>query len=142
MTLAKNGMSLNSEYVTENSKSDDCGDTGGHEAMSALLRLTPRPDGVFCYNDPMAMGAMRAILDAGLRVPADIAIVGCGNVHYADFLRVPLSSIDQNTQALGTRAAKLALRIIKNKSNTTRSILLPAKLVVRASSKTTAPNAA
>jgi hypothetical protein len=53
-----------------------------------------RPDGIFCYNDPVAMGSMRAILEAGLKIPEDIAVVGCGNLFYADLLRVPLTSID------------------------------------------------
>jgi LacI family transcriptional regulator len=82
------------------------------------------------------MGAMRAILEAGLKIPQEIAIVGCGNLHYDDMLRVPLSSVDQDSQGLGANAAKLALKIIKNKSGASpKSLLLPAKLVVRASSK-------
>jgi LacI family transcriptional regulator len=52
---------------------------------------------------------MRAILDAGLRVPEDIAVVGCGNVLYSDFLRVPLTSIDQGSHVIGKRAAASAL---------------------------------
>jgi len=51
-------------------------------------------DGVFCHNDPAAMGAMNAILEAGLRIPRDVGVIGCGNVRYADSLKAPLSSID------------------------------------------------
>ena len=49
-------------------------------------------DGVFCYNDPLAIGAMNTILEAGLRIPEDIAVIGCGNLHYDGSLRVPLST--------------------------------------------------
>ena len=62
--------------------------------MRKLLRASPAPDGVFCYNDPVAIGAMKAILEAGLKVPEDIAVVGAGNVHYSDVLAVPLTTID------------------------------------------------
>ena len=65
-------------------------DESGHEAMRSLFSIhSPMPDGVFCYNDPVAIGAMRAIAEAGLRVPEDIAVAGAGNVHYSDFLAVP-----------------------------------------------------
>jgi LacI family transcriptional regulator len=104
--------------------------------MQQLLQLNPRPDGVFCCNDPIAMGAMRAIVEAGLRIPEDIAILGCGNVHYDDFLRVPLSSIDQNAAGLGENAASLALSIVKRKAGPIpKTVLLPARLVVRRSTQ-------
>ena len=53
--------------------------------MQQLLKGRPRPDGVFCFNDPVAVGAVRAILESGLSIPEDIAIVGaatalCGSV--------------------------------------------------------------
>ena len=48
------------------------GEASGYEAMRKLLDLSPLPDGVFCYNDPVAIGAMKAIQAAGLRLPADI----------------------------------------------------------------------
>ena len=51
-------------------------------------------DGVFCHNDPAAMGAMNAILEAGLRIPRDAGVIGCGNFRYADSLKAPPSSID------------------------------------------------
>jgi len=62
---------------------------------------------------------MNAILNAGLRVPEDIAVIGCGNLHYDARLRVSLSSIDQNSQAIGQRTAEILLRILESKSNRT-----------------------
>jgi LacI family transcriptional regulator len=94
-----------------------------------------RPDGIFCFNDPIALGAMRAILEAGLRIPQDIAVVGCGNVLYADVLLVPLTSVDQDSSAIGKVAAELALTLIGAKSPVPpRTELLTPRLVVRASS--------
>jgi LacI family transcriptional regulator len=52
--------------------------------MRILLQQNPIPDGVVCFNDPVAIGAMRAVLHSGLRVPEDVAIVGAGNIHYSD----------------------------------------------------------
>lgn len=138
IALAQRGLGLPPEYIVKYGHGDDAGDATGYNSMKQLLQLKPRPDGVFCCNDPIAMGALRAILDAGLQIPKDIAVVGCGNVHYDDLLKVPLTSIDQDSNGLGTSAAKLALSIIKQKSKSTpRNVLLEPKLVVRASSQRT-----
>ena len=103
--------------------------------METLLRLDPRPDGVFCYNDPAAVGAMNAILGAGLRIPEDIAVVGAGNIRYGESFRVPLSSIDVSCCALGESAGKLALSLVNAKARPrTKTILIEPKLIVRQSS--------
>ncbi|MDR3719522.1 MAG: LacI family DNA-binding transcriptional regulator [Bryobacteraceae bacterium] len=136
-SLARHGRTPQPGYVISMGASGDArGEAGGYEAARTLLAMEPRPDGIFCYNDPAAMGVMHAILDAGLRIPEDIAVVGCGNVHYSDFLRVPLTTIDQNSQAIGERAAELALALIDAKgSMRPSSICVTPALAVRASSR-------
>ena len=114
---------------------DNAGDESGYEAMQKLLKLDERPDAVFCYNDSTALGAMTAIHDAGLRVPEDVALVGCGNVPYSRLLGVPLTSVDQQSLAIGEQAAKLALKLRKaKKAIRPKEILLEPTLVPRASS--------
>jgi LacI family transcriptional regulator len=94
------------------------------------------PDGIFCYNDPVAIGAMKAILEAGLRLPSDICMVGAGNVHYSDVLAVPLTTIDQGTCRIGVLAAELLLeRIASKRSMPPVRILIPPKLVERESTR-------
>jgi LacI family transcriptional regulator len=114
--LSETGLTLPEEYVICRSHADDSADLTGYNAMKDLLRLPTLPDAVFCYNDPIAMGAMMAIVEAGLRIPEDIALIGAGNVRYAAALRVPLSSVDQQCETLGARAADLALTLIRAKS--------------------------
>jgi LacI family transcriptional regulator len=106
--------------------------------MRQLLNLRPRPDGVFCYNDPMAIGAIHAILDAGLRVPEDIAVIGCGNLHYDTELHVPLTSIDQQTEQIGKRTGTLTLSLLESKTRPrNRTFILRPQLVIRASTDRT-----
>ncbi len=94
------------------------------------------PDGVFCYNDEVAIGALRAILGGGLQVPDDIAVIGVDNIRFADLLRVPLSSIDQNSYQIGERAARLALKLIESrKPLRSAQIVLPIRLVARDSTQ-------
>ena len=134
--LAAHGLSpLPEQIVSIGDSGDDRGDTGGYETTTRLLRDHPQTDGIFCYNDPIALGAMRAILDAGLRIPEDVAVVGCGNVLYSDFLRVPLTSIDQDSGAIGSYAAELALALMETTGPVRpKTKLVCPKLVIRASS--------
>jgi LacI family transcriptional regulator len=135
-TLERHGMSVPESFLVQRPQGDDSADITGYRVMKTLLKRNPRPDGVFCFNDPTAMGAMAAILEFGLRIPDDVAVIGCGNVHYASVLRVPLSSIDQNSELLGAGAAKLALTLIEGKDSapSPKTILLEPSLVARASS--------
>ncbi len=127
---------LPGHVVSLGSSGDQRGEKGGYEAAKQLLAAEARPDGVFCFNDPSALGAMRAILEAGLRIPEDMAVVGCGNFSYSDFLRVPLSSVDQGSETIGKRAADLALRIARKKAQTKpKTEYISSRLVVRASSR-------
>jgi LacI family transcriptional regulator len=133
--LARHNMVMPPEYIARMTPGDDEGDGAGYNLMKGLLAIKPRPDSVFCMNDPAAFGAMKAILEAGLRVPEDIAIVGCGNIKYADFLRVPLTSVDQNIETIGERAAKLAISLVESKTAAkAKSVLLEPKLIIRQSS--------
>jgi LacI family transcriptional regulator len=121
--------------VSLGTSGDHRGEKGGYEAARRLLSAKPLPDGVFCFNDPSALGAMRAILDAGFRIPEDLAVVGCGNLSYSDFLRVSLSSIDQGSESIGRGAADLALRLARKKGQLRpKNELIAPRLVVRASS--------
>jgi len=132
--MARHNLDVPTGYIITSPHNDDSGDVTGYEAMKELLRATPRPDAVFCGNDPVAMGAMKAILEAGLNIPGDIAVIGCGNVRPAEFLRVPLSSVAQQTELMGERAAKLALSLIEAKGQVKpKAILLEPRIVARQS---------
>ena len=82
-----------------------------------------------------SIGAMEALHDAGLDVPRDVAIVGAGNIHYGDMLRVPLTTVSLSTAAMGQAAAKLLLELIdgKNLGSKPRQVTIPPELVVRRS---------
>jgi LacI family transcriptional regulator len=107
----------------------------GFRAMKKLLTLKPRPDAVFAANDPAAIGAMKAIWSAGLRVPEDVAVVGAGDIALGDLLRVPLTTISWSREELGKRAGELILdRIGPTPADKFRRVVIPPQLVVRRSS--------
>jgi LacI family transcriptional regulator len=130
--LEKHGLAIPEDFIVEAGHQD----TTGYQAMKQLLARAPRPDAVFCFNDPVAIGAMHAILDAGLAVPQDIAVIGAANMHYSDILRIPLSTVDQSTAQMGQQAAHLLLdSIAAKKPLKPRQIVIPPRLIVRASSQ-------
>ena len=134
--LLEAGLRIVDHYVITERKGDVGTKQGGAEAMRQLLTLKPRPDGLFCFNDPLAMGAMNYALDHGIKIPEDLAIVGCGNLHYDDSLRVPLSSVDQQSRRIGEEAGRIALRILNSKSPLApETLVLQPKLIARASTQ-------
>jgi LacI family transcriptional regulator len=131
-TLERHGMKIRPDYVVNG----EFGDSGGYQAMLKLLTISPRPDAIFCYNDPVAAGAIKAALEANIRVPEDIAIIGAGNILYSDLLRVPLSTVDQSSALIGERAAELlAQSIDAPEGSAPKRIFLPPRLIVRNSSR-------
>ncbi len=131
-TLLHHGISVPESYIVERKHSDASDDTTGCQAMKKLLKVKPRPDAVFCFNDPAAIGAMNAILAAGLRIPQDIAIIGAGNIRYAESFRVPLSSVDVSRDSLGEYVGNLAIQITARKKPARRkSIVVQPRLIAR-----------
>ena len=100
-----------------------------------LLASSPHPDGIFCFNDETATGALRAVMEAGLKIPQDVAIIGVGNMTNTDFLKIPLTTIDQNSGQIGKTAALIALDLMAAPSpvNEPRSETVPVQLIERAS---------
>ena len=133
IALRDHDIALRDEFVLSNPQVEESGDDVGYEMMQALLKRRPRPDGVFCHNDVVAIGAMRATLDAGVSIPKDIAFVGFDNVRYSKYLQIPLTSVDQSTGQLGEAAAQLALDLIAKTVDKPKTILLSPTLVVRES---------
>lgn len=132
-------MKLRPELIVEIESPERQGEAAGYAAICRLLRGATRPDAVICYDDLIAAGVMEGISENNLKIPNDIAVVGCGNMPWLRWMKVPLSSIDQSAIQLGQKAAKLALKLIsmdqKERASSKRSILLSPKVIVRQSSQ-------
>ncbi len=127
--LAAAGLPVLDSYIVNATD-----DATGYEAARRLLALDPQPDAIFGYNDPTAAGAMKAILQAGIGIPADIKVIGVGNVHYSDLLRVPLSTIDQSSTAIGQQAADILIKAIGAKrKRTPKTVVIDPILIARES---------
>ena len=109
-------------------------ESDGYRSMKRLLTVRPRIDAVFAANDPSAIGAMKAIWEAGLRVPDDIAVVGVGDIALGDMLRVPLTTVGWSRQDQGRHAAELLLNGLERDVDEPQRVIIPPRLIVRESS--------
>lgn len=133
--LQRHGQRLSARRVIAVESGDTRGEECGYAAMQKLLGVRPRPDAVFCYNDVIAAGAERAVLDAGMEIPREMALIGVSNLaglSYWSTLQVPLSSIDQDVVKIAAEAAAQLLETVETRvSMASRKTLVPPRLVVR-----------
>ncbi|SKA77552.1 transcriptional regulator, LacI family [Caloramator quimbayensis] len=107
---------------------------GGYNAMKKLLELEDLPTAVFTAGDFMAVGAISAIKEKGLRVPEDISIIGYDDLDICKYVTPRLTTIKQNTDLIGKNAADILINEIDKKICRT-SMIIPVELVVRDSCK-------
>src|SRR5580765_7581971 len=121
------GMKVRTDWVVRGGFKE----ADGYRGMKKLLAMKPRVDAIFAANDPSAIGAMKAVWDAGLRVPEDVAIVGAGDIALGDLLRVPLTTISWSREDQGKAAAALLFERIDDESGADRPqrVVIPPKLV-------------
>jgi DNA-binding LacI/PurR family transcriptional regulator len=118
----------------------------GYMAMKELLRTMPEIDGVFTANDQMSVGALKALSEAGKRVPDDVKIIGYDDVFISSVLDPPLSTIHVQKYRMGKNAAELLLTQLEEDDGTPRGkvlgrvIELESKLIVRKSTVKNAPD--
>jgi LacI family transcriptional regulator, repressor for deo operon, udp, cdd, tsx, nupC, and nupG len=128
--LARADVAVPADYVARG----DFTLQSGYQAMQKLFALAQKPTAVFCANDEMAMGAIRAAKDAGKRVPQDLSVVGFDDIQFAEYYDPPLTTIRQPRREIGETAMRLILDVFA-KRNAPTSVVLPHALVVRGSTK-------
>jgi LacI family transcriptional regulator len=127
--LKDGGLRFDPRLVTDS----DFKEEGGASAMGTLLAADPRLDAVFAANDVMAFGAMRALRNAGRRVPEDVAVVGFDDIPASAMTHPPLTTVRQPLYEMGRTAASMVMAAIRGESIAKR-VELPTSLVIRDSS--------
>ena len=113
----------------------DFSEESGYRAGVAIASIRPRPDAVFAANDMMALGCLRAVAEAGLRVPRDIAVAGFDDIPIARFVVPGLTTMRVNIAELGGRAARALIASIGNPQGAQMHQVLAPELVVRGSTR-------
>ncbi|MHB1305582.1 MAG: LacI family DNA-binding transcriptional regulator [Limisphaerales bacterium] len=113
--------------------SGDFRQAGGQRAMDRLLDLARPPRAVLVANNLMTLGALQAIHERGVRIPDDLAVVGFDDMPWATSLRPPLTAVAQPAEELGRAAAQLLIERLHSPGRLVRQVILPTRLVIRAS---------
>ena len=127
--LQEHGLPCYAELVIAGAFNEN----SGYSAMRHLLQRDPGPDAIFAASDQMAIGAMAAIHESGLRVPEDIALVGFDDIETAQYTHPPLTTVHQDMLGQGQLAVNLLLARISGAVHTAETKVLPAELVIRRS---------
>jgi LacI family transcriptional regulator len=125
--LREAGLQLPPEYVQETTFDKN----GGYAKTLVLLRLLPRPTAIFAGNDMIALGALLAIRDAGLRCPEDISLMGFDDLDIAEMTNPSLSSVSQSGYQLGTTAARILLDRLDGDKGPAKHLVLETALKLR-----------
>lgn len=106
---------------------------GGYNAIGKLLELPKEkwPRAVVTVNDPVAIGAMERLEEAGLSIPDDIAIAGFSDDVRAGLLKCPLTTVKQPSNVIGRKAADTLIKLIQNKNGSSKHIELNTELIIR-----------
>ncbi|MBH0230780.1 LacI family DNA-binding transcriptional regulator [Halobacillus yeomjeoni] len=115
---------VNGEYFSRDS---------GYEAMKKLLKLKNPPSAIYAAGDNLAIGAMVAIREAGLRVPEDFSVVGFDDIELSEMFQPSLTTIRQQTELIGKKSGELLLHQINTRMKNVESVVVPVELMVRSS---------
>jgi len=106
---------------------------GGYKAMRQLLKDTPRPTAVLASDDSMAIGVIKAVLEAGLRIPEDISVTGFDDIDFVKYITPSLTTVRQPIDAMANKAIDILFSQIEGKEDPRKSILIELEpdLVIR-----------
>ncbi|WP_100444803.1 LacI family DNA-binding transcriptional regulator [Glycomyces xiaoerkulensis] len=105
----------------------------GHAAATELLRSAEPPDAIFCFTDLLALGAMRAVFDAGLSVPEDVAIIGMDDLEEGRYARPSLTTVSLDTPDLARQAVERLHARITDPESPAAEVTVPHRVIPRES---------
>lgn len=127
--LEKQGIALHQEWIADGQFTIG----GGYEAMKQILMAKDRPTALFTASDQMALGAYRAIQEAGLSIPGDMAVASFDDIEMSQFMHPPLTTVKVDKEELGRIAVKLFIQRMEGTLPLPMASYLPTKLIVRES---------
>jgi len=128
--LREHNLPLDSNLVVVEENSAD----GGYRTAMALLSRGTKVTAVFAYDDVMAIGAMRAFREKGVRVPEDMAVAGYDDIPLAAHVTPPLTTVRQDKEAMGIQAMQMLTKLIQGEALAESEVVMQPELIVRCSS--------
>ncbi len=125
--LKRAAVEIDPEYIQE-SRFDRL---SGYEKTRTLLQLRPRPTALFASNDLIALGALAALREAGLRCPEDVSVVGFDDLDFAEFIHPALTTVAQPGYQMGAKGASMLLKRLAGAASAPQHVVLPTELKIR-----------
>lgn len=125
--LIQNNIPVRSEYIIEGNYDMK----SGYNAMKQLLKLTKVPTAIFCSNDDMAIGVIKAAFDSGLNVPKDISVVGFDNLPVSEYITPSLTTVARPMETISIIGGKKIVEIINGGEYKPEKIKIKTKLIIR-----------
>ncbi|NLM96116.1 MAG: LacI family transcriptional regulator [Halanaerobiaceae bacterium] len=128
--IARLGMCTKEKWIAAETSFNE---EGGYREMKKILKQKELPTAFFCHSDMIAIGAMKAIQDAGYSVPGDFSIIGFDDLEISSIINPALTTIKQDTYLMGNMAADILFKMMKENERETEPLVLPVELVKRES---------
>lgn len=129
-TMKENGLIIEEEWIISGILSINSGYRSVKEIINSCRNL---PTALLAANDNMAIGAMRALLEAGIKIPEEVAVMGFDNIEMGEYFYPSLTTVNQEHYAMGESAAELLIEYIENKKVSKRKIVMFQEIVERES---------
>ena len=126
--LKKSGLVLKKELIIQ---ADGFKYSDGYDFIKKILELKDQPTAILAYNDMLAIGLLKAFLEAGYKIPEDYSILGFDNINIDDYLAVKLTSVAIGLKAIAKQAVDILRERIKNKNIPQKLIFLPISIIKR-----------
>ncbi|OOM14547.1 LacI family DNA-binding transcriptional regulator [Clostridium saccharobutylicum] len=127
--LEDNNISINDNYIVSGRYNLE----SGYANMLKLLKLEDRPTAVFCSNDDIAVGAMKAVAEQKLNVPKDISIIGFDDSNFCSYVTPTLTSVKKDSLTMSEYGGISLINLIKNKEVDKEKVYIESRLIVRES---------
>lgn len=127
--LIENKIEIKQEYMVGGNYDIE----SGYQGMKKLLSLPDIPTAVFCSNDNMAVGAMKAIHESGLKVPEDISIIGFDNSEFCKYVTPALTTVKKPIKEMSTEGAGKLMDMLEGREVKGERIYISTELVIRES---------
>lgn len=129
--LNERGLEVNENYVF----CDTLRVKTGYEGVTSILEKGGKPDAIVCASDEIAMGAINALRESGIRVPEDVSVIGFSNIYAASIFYPKLTTIAQPMYDMGSIAMRMLIKLINQKTLDEGHVVLQHKLIERESCK-------
>jgi LacI family transcriptional regulator len=125
--LKEKKVPINKDLITQGSYSQE----SGYENAKQLMKLPNPPDAIFCCDDEIALGAMKALSEMDLHVPKDVAMVGFDDSMISSHPQIQLTTVSQDVKLMGKLCTKYVVNRIENKADSTQQTILEPHLIIR-----------